>query len=349
MATALPLHPLDVGSGSHTTPLGDGVQEPLKAAAAADEKSDIPPMTASQKRNRLRKIAERAQLTKGEQEECAVKQQSSHALEERMGKLEKDSSERHASVEERLEYVEKLLGDSADKHAKWEQAHAEVEGAIVDLSDGFEMLRKRLEELCRTLPEQEEVDQVWSSIHKMEVRANEQAMKTMTLEGKLKQWQQEYDPRRYISEEFEFENGKMGAEEEEEEEAQEEEEEEEEGSGDSLSDYGDVVGMLEVIESDFARAEATAQKENDTFMTVSKVDKEAKSTDIEHKTAKKQDEEDHEGTQKELDAAEYLLRVYRRFLGGHQPHFANQRGLRLLNGSRSFTMDRCFCDSGGLI
>ena len=116
------------------------MQEPLKAAAAADEKSDIPPMTASQKRNRLRKIAERAQLTKGE---------------------------RHASVEERLEYVEKLLWDSADKHAKWEQAHAEVEGAIVDLSDGFEVLRKRLEELCRTLPEQEEVDQVWSSIHKM--------------------------------------------------------------------------------------------------------------------------------------------------------------------------------------
>jgi len=159
----------------------------------------------------------------------------------------------------------------------------------------------------------------------------------------------------------------MGAEEEEEEEAQEEEEEGEEGSGDSLSDYGDVVGMLEVIESDFARAEATAQKENDTFMTVSKVDKEAKSTDIEHKTAKKQDEsqaltvkkEDYEGTQKELDAAEEeeeeqiwekcLLRVYRRFLGIHQPHLANQRGLRLLNGSRSFTMDRCFCDSGGVI
>merc|ERR1712113_271870 len=84
------------------------------------------------------------------------------------------------------------------------------------------------------------------------------------------------------------------------------------------SENGGVVGMLEVIESDFARlesetkaAEATAQKEYDTFMTDSKVDKEAKSTDIEHKTAKKQDEEqaltvkqsDLEGTQKELDAA----------------------------------------------
>jgi len=81
---------------------------------------------------------------------------------------------------------------------------------------------------------------------------------------------------------------------------------------------GGVVGMLEVIESDFARlesdtkaGEASAQKEYDTFMTDSKVDKAQKSTDIEHKTAKKQDEsqaltvkgEDLEGTQKELDAA----------------------------------------------
>jgi len=81
---------------------------------------------------------------------------------------------------------------------------------------------------------------------------------------------------------------------------------------------GGVVGMLEVIESDFARlesdtkaSEATAQKEYDEFMTDSKVDKSEKSTDIEHKTAKKQDESqalttkngDLEGTQKELDAA----------------------------------------------
>jgi len=84
------------------------------------------------------------------------------------------------------------------------------------------------------------------------------------------------------------------------------------------SENGGVVGMLEVIESDFARlesdtkaAEATAQAEYDTFMTDSKVDKAAKSADIEHKTAKKQDEsqakttkeKDLEGTQKELDAA----------------------------------------------
>ena len=56
------------------------------------------------------------------------------------------------------------------------------------------------------------------------------------------------------------------------------------------------AGMLEVIESDFARleadtkaAEASAQKEYDSFMTDSKVDKAAKTQDIEHKTAKKLD------------------------------------------------------------
>jgi len=81
---------------------------------------------------------------------------------------------------------------------------------------------------------------------------------------------------------------------------------------------GGVVGMLEVIQSDFARleseteaSEASAQNEYDTFMTDSKVDKASKSKDIEHKGAKKQDQEqslvtkgeDLEGTQKELDAA----------------------------------------------
>jgi len=84
------------------------------------------------------------------------------------------------------------------------------------------------------------------------------------------------------------------------------------------AENGGVIGMLEVIESDFARleadtkaSEASAQKEYDEFMTDSEVDKTKKSTDIEHKTAKKQDEEqalttkksDLEGTQKELDAA----------------------------------------------
>jgi chromosome segregation ATPase len=84
------------------------------------------------------------------------------------------------------------------------------------------------------------------------------------------------------------------------------------------AENGGVVGMLEVVESDFARleaetssAEATAQKQYDEFMTESKVDKAKKSTDVEHKEAKKQDQtqaltvkkSDLEGTQKELDAA----------------------------------------------
>jgi len=81
---------------------------------------------------------------------------------------------------------------------------------------------------------------------------------------------------------------------------------------------GGVVGMLEVIEADFARlqadteaSEAASQREFETFMTDSKVDHEGKSRDIVHKTSKKQDQEstlaekkaDLEGTQKELDAA----------------------------------------------
>jgi len=84
------------------------------------------------------------------------------------------------------------------------------------------------------------------------------------------------------------------------------------------AENGGVIGMLEVIESDFARlesdtkaAEATAQKQYDEFMTDSKADKAAKVTDIEHKTTKKQDEEqtlvmkkkDLLGTQRELDTA----------------------------------------------
>merc|ERR1719261_1928359 len=81
---------------------------------------------------------------------------------------------------------------------------------------------------------------------------------------------------------------------------------------------GGVVGMLEVIESDFARvqaetsaAEAQAAKEYQQFMHDSKVDKADKQRDTEHKQKKKENEEaavveqttDLEGTQKELDAA----------------------------------------------
>jgi chromosome segregation ATPase len=84
------------------------------------------------------------------------------------------------------------------------------------------------------------------------------------------------------------------------------------------SENGGVIGMIEVIQSDFARlesetsaSEAQAQNEYDEFMKDSAVDKAQKSTDIEHKTAKRQNQEqanqekksDLEGTQKELDAA----------------------------------------------
>jgi len=79
-----------------------------------------------------------------------------------------------------------------------------------------------------------------------------------------------------------------------------------------------VIGMLEVIEADFARleadtkaSEAGAQKEYDEFIEDSRINHMKKSTDNEHKQAKKQDQSqaltlaksDLEGTQKELDAA----------------------------------------------
>merc|ERR1719269_330954 len=84
------------------------------------------------------------------------------------------------------------------------------------------------------------------------------------------------------------------------------------------SENGGVVGMLEVIQSDFARletdtkaAEAEAQKAYDEFSTESAVNRAANTKDAEHKTTKKTNQEsaltskkaDLEGTQKELDAA----------------------------------------------
>jgi len=84
------------------------------------------------------------------------------------------------------------------------------------------------------------------------------------------------------------------------------------------AENGGVVGMLEVIESDFARlesetqaAEAQAAGEYDKFMQDSKVDKTAKSKDVEHKNVKLQDDEqalttkkdDLHSAQKELSAA----------------------------------------------
>eukprot|EP00747_Dinoflagellata_sp_TGD_P124066 gnl/TRDRNA2_/TRDRNA2_173942_c3_seq1.p1 gnl/TRDRNA2_/TRDRNA2_173942_c3~~gnl/TRDRNA2_/TRDRNA2_173942_c3_seq1.p1 ORF type:complete len:405 (-),score=95.51 gnl/TRDRNA2_/TRDRNA2_173942_c3_seq1:50-1168(-) len=84
------------------------------------------------------------------------------------------------------------------------------------------------------------------------------------------------------------------------------------------SESGGVLGMLEVIESDFARlesdtdsAEQSAQKEYDRFMADSAEDKALKQAESEHKDAKKTDAQGYlvstqkslEQTQSELDAA----------------------------------------------
>jgi len=84
------------------------------------------------------------------------------------------------------------------------------------------------------------------------------------------------------------------------------------------SQNGGVVGMIEVIQSDFARLEsetsadeAAAAKEYDGFMADSAADKAAKERDIENKGSKKQNAEqslterkdDLAGTQEELDSA----------------------------------------------
>merc|ERR1719158_1614562 len=81
---------------------------------------------------------------------------------------------------------------------------------------------------------------------------------------------------------------------------------------------GGVIGMIEVIQSDFARLEAEttageeeAASEYKKFMDDSKMDKDAKNSDIDSKSAKKQNDEqsleekksDLSGTQKELSAA----------------------------------------------
>merc|ERR1719439_546902 len=84
------------------------------------------------------------------------------------------------------------------------------------------------------------------------------------------------------------------------------------------SENGGVVGMIEVIQSDFARlesdttaAEEQAQQEYDAFMTESATDKAQKSADIDHKSSTKQNneqtleekKEDLDTTSKELSAA----------------------------------------------
>merc|ERR1719269_7323 len=84
------------------------------------------------------------------------------------------------------------------------------------------------------------------------------------------------------------------------------------------SENGGVVGMIEVIQSDFARLEAETsaaedqgQKEYDEFMGDSSTDKAQKQADIDHKTSKKQNQEqtleekktDLDNTQTELNSA----------------------------------------------
>ena len=89
---------------------------------------------------------------------------------------------------------------------------------------------------------------------------------------------------------------------------------------------GGVLGMMEVIESDFARLEAettaaeeAGKKEYDEFMDDSKADKAAKDISLKQKTTKKNTqaqelstrENDLEGTQKELEAANAYLEKLR--------------------------------------
>jgi hypothetical protein len=84
------------------------------------------------------------------------------------------------------------------------------------------------------------------------------------------------------------------------------------------AENGGVVGMLEVIQSDFARlesdttsAEVSQAQAHNKFMTESAVSKAAKQSDITHKSSKKQSEEqqlsdkrnDLSSEEKELDAA----------------------------------------------
>merc|ERR1719183_72956 len=84
------------------------------------------------------------------------------------------------------------------------------------------------------------------------------------------------------------------------------------------AENGGVLGMIEVIQSDFARlesettaAESEGQKEYDQFVADSEIDTTAKKSDIEHKTGMKSNQEtsleekktDLDGEKKELEAA----------------------------------------------
>jgi len=125
------------------------------------------------------------------------------------------------------------------------------------------------------------------------------------------------------------------------------------------AESGGVVGMIEVIQSDFARleaetsaAEAEAKKQYDEFMQDSKVDKVEKTADLEHATESKQEQEgslqekkvDLEGTQKELDAALAYYEKLKPACVGEAPSYEDrvaqrkeeieslQEALRILNG-----------------
>jgi len=81
------------------------------------------------------------------------------------------------------------------------------------------------------------------------------------------------------------------------------------------SDTGGVLGMLEVIQSDFVRleqdtvaSETAAQQEYDQFMEESAIDKTQKDKDIEHKTSSKQAKEmDVTNKKEDLESASKIL------------------------------------------
>jgi chromosome segregation ATPase len=125
------------------------------------------------------------------------------------------------------------------------------------------------------------------------------------------------------------------------------------------AESGGVVGMIEVIQSDFARleaetsaAEAEASKQYSEFMDDSKVDKTQKTADLSHAQESKQNQEsmlhekkvDLEGTQKELDAAmKYYDKLKPTCVKAEEPYEDRvakrkeeieslQEALRILNG-----------------
>jgi len=83
------------------------------------------------------------------------------------------------------------------------------------------------------------------------------------------------------------------------------------------SESGGVIGMLEVIQSDFARlyhdtlqAEETAQQEFQSFMEASRIDEAQRDKDIEHKSAEKNEKTEKVTKDKEdLEDAENALKL----------------------------------------